>query len=322
MAQLSVKKRVGRLLEPLMRLLFRTLQQIGLHLVRNHFYCPVPDTRRLPEKIWIQNSELVGVKMELEDQLRLLDVVFPDYLDECNFPGWDTGVPHEFHFGNWCFEALDAEVLYCFVRHFKPTKVIEVGSGNSTYIIARAAVANSECGVNTEVTAIDPYPNMVIAKGFPGLTRLITIPVEEVRLDTFQELRQNDLLFIDSSHVVKIGNDVVYEYLEILPRLNPGVLIHIHDIFLPSEYPKEWVIGQHKFWNEQYLLQAFLAFNDSFQVIWASSLMSMIHAEKLEATFPAWKGSYKELPGSVKKRTLTRDGENVWPVSFWLRKTK
>lgn len=318
--KLTFKKRVGRLLTPFLRVIFRILQPMGLHLVRNHFYEPVPDTRRLREKIWTCKSDLVGVKMEQEQQLRLLDEVFLKYMDECRFP-MDTKIPYEFHFGNDYFEALDAEVLYCFVRHFKPKKVIEIGSGNSTYIIARAAIVNEEDGVETEVISIDPYPNAVIAKGIIGLTTLINRHVEEVNLETFQELDESDILFIDSSHVVKIGNDVVYEYLEILPHLKKGVLIHIHDIFLPVEYPKQWVIGEHKFWTEQYLLQAFLAFNDSFQVIWASSFMSMGHKEKLEAIFPSWKGSYKRLPKSL-KNTLTQDGENVWPVSFWLRKSK
>ena len=114
----------------------------------------------------------------------------------------------------------------------------------------------------------------------------------------------HDILFIDSSHVLRIGGDVQYEYLEILPRLARGVIVHSHDIFLPAEYPRHWVLEEHKFWTEQYLLQAFLAFNDSFEVLWAGSYMHLKHPEKLEEAFSSYK----------RERTL--------PGSFWMRKVK
>jgi hypothetical protein len=110
-------------------------------------------------------------------------------------------------------------------------------------------------------------------------------------------------------------------YLEILPRLKPGVLVHIHDVCLPLEYPREWIVGEHKFWSEQYLLQAFLAFNTSFEVLWASSYLSLKEPELLAEAFPSWPGSYERLPARL-WATPTRDRKNVWPVSFWLRKTR
>lgn len=120
----------------------------------------------------------------------------------------------------------------------------------------------------------------------------------------FQKLKENDILFIDSSHVLKTGSDVQYEYLEILPRLNKGVLVHFHDIFLPAEYPQKWILEDHKFWNEQYLLQAFLAFNDSFEILWAGSYMHLNHPDKLEQFFKSY---------NKNKR---------WPGSFWVRKIR
>ena len=109
-------------------------------------------------------------------------------------------------------------------------------------------------------------------------------------------------MFIDSSHVLKIGSDVQYELLEIIPRLKLGVIIHFHDIFLPSEYPREWVMKQHIFWNEQYLLQAFLAFNSSFEVFWSSSFMNARHDDLLDKAF------ISSRPGSVR------------PCSFWIHR--
>lgn len=320
MAKLTFKKRLGRLLSPLMRMLFRLLQPFGLHLVRNHFYEPIPDTRTLKSSYWENRSEMVGIAMNQEKQLDFARAVVPKFLDECRFPVRPTAIAHEFHLGNEFFEAMDAEILHCFIRHLKPSTIIEIGSGYSTMISARAALMNKEKdGVDTEVICIEPNPREQIRKGYPGLTKLYSQRVEEMDMGIFQSLRENDILFIDSSHVVKLGNDVLFEYLEVLPRLNPGVLIHVHDIFLPLPYPKQWVLDECKFWTEQYLLQAFLAFNQDFEVAWASSHMSICFKEEMERAFPSWQGSYTRLPESL-KATLTRDRKNVWPVSFWMQR--
>ena len=133
---------------------------------------------------------------------------------------------------------------------------------------------------------------------------MISSKVQEIPLSEFSKLKKNDILFIDSSHVLKIGSDVQYEYLEIFPRLNKGVIVHIHDILLPAEYRKEWVLKDFRFWNEQYLLQAFLAFNNNFEILWGGSYMHLKHPDKLEVTFSSYK----------------RD-EN-WPGSFWMKKIR
>jgi predicted O-methyltransferase YrrM len=301
-----------------MRTVFRLLQPLGLHLTRNHFYEPVPDTRRLPDSLWSKPSELVGIDMNVDAQLALVRQVFPKYVGECSFPD-RPAAETEFHFGNWLFEALDAEVLHCLIRHFKPKRIVEIGSGYTTLISARAAVMNQRDGVQTEVTCVEPYPNATLKRGFPGLANLIEKPVQQLDLSLFESLEPNDILFIDSSHVAKIGSDVVYEYLEILPRLRPGVLVHVHDIFLPEDYPREWVVRQHKFWTEQYLLRAFLTFNARYEVVWASSMMSLAAKEEIERAIPSWKGSHVRLPPDLRREALTRDGANVWPVSFWIR---
>lgn len=323
MRELTMKKRVGRQLTPVLRVIFRVFQLMGFHIVRNHFYEPVPDTRFLKEDLWLNNSGLAGVEINDQNQLKLLKEVIAKYVGECDFSESKKQEQYEFHLSNGLFESLDAEVLYCFVRNFKPQKVIEIGSGYSTYLSASAALMNRKKDrVNTEVISIEPYPNKILSKGFPGLKQLICKKVEEVDIQFFQELNENDILFIDTSHVVKIGNDVLYIYLQILPLLKKGVIIHIHDIFLPAHYPKQWVIGRHVFWTEQYLLQAFLSFNNSFEVVWASSYMSMKYQDILEEIFVSWKGSYKRLSQKDRREILTRDGKNVWPVSFWLRKLR
>src|SRR5262249_6684164 len=137
-----------------------------------------------------------------------------------------------FYFGNGLFGGTDALVLYCMLRHLRPRRVIEVGSGYSTRLAAQAARANG----STELVCIDPHPDEVIREGFEGLTSLITARVEEVSLDVFSELEADDVLFIDSSHVLRIGGDVAFLFLEVLPRLQPGVVVQVHDVFLPHQY--------------------------------------------------------------------------------------
>lgn len=290
----------------LSRWLFHFLQRRGIHLVPNRYHFPVPDTRKLKDDLWTKPSQLAGIELNEECQLNLLQMFLAKYKGEYEeFSREKTPIPHQYYLHNNHFESVDGEVLYCMIRHFRPGKVIEIGSGYSTYLTAQALLKNkSEYGQECELTAIEPYPGPVLKRGFPGLTQLITAKVEDVPLATFAELSENDILFIDSSHMLKIGSDVQYEYLEILPRLNKGVIIHVHDIFLPAEYPRAWVINEHKFWTEQYLLQAFLAFNDSFDVLWAGSFLHLKYSEKLNQAF----NSYNR--------------DKNWPGSFWMRKAR
>src|SRR5690606_33408648 len=123
-------------------------------------------------------------------------------------------------------------------------------------------------------------------------------------IEFFSQLGENDILFIDSSHVLHATSDVRYEYLEILPTLKPGVLVHIHDILLPADYFRSWLVTDLHFWNEQYLLQAFLAFNESFRTLWAGSYMHLKHPKALERAF----GHY--------------DSSVRWAGSYWIRRER
>lgn len=281
-------------------------QSLGLHVTPNHYYQPVPDTTKLKDNLWSEYSELVGIDPNQTKQLELLSLFVSKFRTEYEyFPKSKTATPHEYYLDNGSFVNVDAEILYSMIRYFKPQRIYEIGSGYSTYLSAQAMRKNVEedIGSQCELVAIEPYPNETLKAGFPGLSRLIPNEVQEVPLTEFKNLTANDILFIDSSHVLRIGNDVQYEYLDILPRLNKGVLIHIHDIFLPAEYPKKWVTELRRFWTEQYLLQAFLAFNDSFEVLWAGSWMHLNHPEKLERAFSSYnRGS--TLPGSFWMRRI------------------
>jgi predicted O-methyltransferase YrrM len=253
--------------------------------------------------LWTQPSELVGIDVKAPEQLQFLDhICLPFQAEYDAFPHAPTDIPFQYYLDQNMFRSVDAEVLYCMIRHYRPHRVIEVGSGFSTYLSAAAVRQNTADGHPATFVAIEPYPNEVLRHGFPGLSQLLVQPLQSVELDLFTSLTENDILFIDSSHVLRIDSDVRFLFLEVLPRLQPGVLVHFHDIFLPCEYPRDWVMHEYRFWNEQYLLQAFLAFNRGFEVLWSGSYMHLHHREHLQKAFRSY------------------DPATVWPGSFWIRR--
>jgi predicted O-methyltransferase YrrM len=269
--------------------IFALCEKLGFHITRNHFYEPIPDTRTLKEQLWLRQSQLVGIDINEQKQIEMINQFLRFKNEYDNFPKNRTSKAWQFYANNPHFGPVDAEVLYCIIRHFQPKKIIEIGCGYSTYLSAEAILKNEEeSRFRADLIAVDPNPNRVMKSGFPGLSRLITEKIEDVDLEEYKALKENDILFIDSSHVLKIGNDVYHEYLEILPRLNKGVIIHIHDIFYPCEYPKIWVLKMRRFWNEQYLVQAFLAFNNAFEVLWCGSYMHLKHHDKLAEAFSSY----------------------------------
>ena len=269
--------------EPFRVRYFPLWEKHGFHLSPVHFYEPIPDTRILTDALLEKESDLIGIDMHEADQLVLLRNVFPqfraEYAEIPREPGTD---PKQFYLNNGYFTGADALVYYGIVRHFNPQLVIEVGSGFSSRLAARACRRNGQ----GEVICIEPNPDQVLRDGFSGLTMLIPKRVEEVGFDLFQRLRANDILFIDSSHIVRCCGDVNCLLLEIVPRLNPGVIVHLHDIFLPQEYGRAWITGRYRFFTEQYLLQAFLTFNAEFRVLFANHYMALKHQEEMAALFP------------------------------------
>lgn len=286
---------------------FALWERRGYHITPVHYYQPVPDTRTLSASFQ-HETEMVGIDMQPAVQLDLLKTFMRHYKAEYDaLPQGKVTAPHQFTHDpavQTVFRSGDVEMLYAMVRHYKPAHMIEIGSGMTTRLSAQALLKNAEEGYPCNFTAIEPYPDEVVQAGFPGLTRLIPDPLQAVPLAAFMELQANDILFIDSTHVLKIGSDVQYEYLEILPRLNKGVIIHIHDIFLPQEYPADWLMKKRWFWTEAYLLQAFLTYNQHFEVLWAGAYMHLKYPNQLQAAFAAY------------------DPTKFFPASFWIRKIK
>lgn len=286
--------------------LFEFWQRLGVNVTKKHFYSPIPDTVELKKKVdmWTQKSELSGIDINLEGQMNFLENICPLYKSEFNFAVDKTKIPYEYYLNNAAFGPEDATVLHCMIRHFQPRTIIEIGSGHSTCVSARACLMNRKDGHQCKLISIDPYPRKAHQEGFAGLDVQITKKAEDIEVDFFEKLEDNDILFIDSSHIVRVGGDVNFLFLEILPRLKKGVVVHIHDIFLPFEYPRKWVIDTRSFLSEQYLLQAFLCFNKSFEVLFSNYFVKTVYPEKIRSLFVPPKG-YRE---------------RLFSCSFWIRK--
>lgn len=254
-----------------------------------HFYSPVVDPAELEsacDRIWrADHADPPGIDFRLDSQRALLREIAPLARDYDYPQGAPVGAVGGFHEPNGKFEGLDSRMLFCLLRRFRPRRVIEVGCGFSSLLAA---------DVNTRflwpaahITCIDPYPPRFLTAAVRGVARLVAQKVQDVPSAVFEELEANDVLFIDSSHVVKTGSDVTFLHLEVLPRLRNGVLIHVHDIFLPEDYPKEWVLGEQRSWSEQYLVRALLTHSRGFEVVFANRHASLRMASEVQATFGA-----------------------------------
>lgn len=289
----------------------RGIKRLFLYLLRKDYYLPIPQEE---DYIFIKESKLVGIDMGETVALDLLENTINPYKGEFNeFPLYKTQDPKQFYVINGSFMSIDSNVYYAFIRHYQPGRIVEVGSGNST-LLAAAAIGknkNENSKKTTNMVCIDPYPSEKV-KGKTrnlGLDKLIIKKVQEVGLDFFKSLKKGDILFIDSTHTLRPGGDVWWLYCEVLPRLAPGVLIHVHDIELPKSYPEVY-FDHGWYWTEQYLLQAFLAFNSRFEVIWPGSYMMAKYPKRMYKTF------YPEYELERQKYPF------AWPSSFWMRVKK
>ena len=181
--------------------------------------------------------------------------------------------PGEFVWENGAFDGGDAYAYYGLVRDLRPRRVIEVGSGWSSLVLARALTANSE---PCEVTLVEPQPDWSVLGELPEGWQVLQHVVQDVDLALFEQLQSGDVLFYDGSHCVRTGSDVNWIFFEVLPRLPAGVWFHVHDIAWPSDYAVEWVFDEGLSWNEQYFLQAFLMNNSAYRVRLAMRMLSTL----------------------------------------------
>jgi predicted O-methyltransferase YrrM len=262
----------------------------GLHILPVHYYSPIPSSvdtarRRRPNK-------MTGVKIDFE-----AGAVRAAHLIEMHRRGIDEVLAGAggYKTDNGGFFPLDAALLYAIIRDVKPKRIIEIGSGMSTLVMLSAM---RELGRSVDLTCIEPYLPAYLKARRSEINTVIESPLQDLSTELFGVLESGDILFIDSTHVVRFDSDVVFEILEILPTLKPGVIVHVHDIFLPNDYPQEWLTEHRFFWSEQYMLQAFLSMNPNFQI---------------------------EIPVAAIKDMISLDGvlrptSNIQATSLWMRR--
>lgn len=271
--------------------------RIGVFPIMDHYYEPMFNPRHLRYSLR-KDRHLPGIDLNIEGQISLLEKF--DYAEEIkkNIP---IEKPNEvrYYFNNPAYRAGDGEQLYNMIRYFKPEHIIEIGSGFSTLMSIEAIKMNmDEMGRSCKIECIEPYEMPWLDE---TMANVIRSRLEEVDQSMFKSLKKNDMLIIDSSHIIRPQGDVLMEYLEILPILNQGVIIHIHDIFTPKDYLDDWIYGTIRFWNEQYLLEAYLSENSNYEIISANNYLKHNHYDILKKKCPF----------------LTEEEE---PGAFWLIK--
>lgn len=270
------------------------LDRLGMSVIRHHYYEPVirPADIRKP---LTEERALPGVDLNEAGQLALLDAF--QYGDELRAIPDKKPAVDQFGYVNGRYGPGDAEMLYNVVRHFKPKRIVEVGSGQSTLLAKMAADANrrerpeSDC----RITCVEPFEQPWLEQ--TGV-EVIRERIEDCDDDLVLSLEAGDIFFIDSSHVVRPQGDVLHLFQHLLPRLAPGVLIHVHDVFVPRDYPAKWVIEDRRLWNEQYLLEAFLACNAEFEVVLAVNWLANHHRDRLGEAAPKLLEKPDQQPGA------------------------
>jgi predicted O-methyltransferase YrrM len=286
----------------------------GLHVSQiSDFYSPLPNIRELEKHMprWCKPSDLTGVRYNLDCIKKKFQYLVHSYGEEythllkvykkINRKGYGPGYP-----------TLDAMLLYFMIRDIEPRRFTEIGSGVSTYYCSLAAEENAKDGNNVEITCIDPYPHDMLYQ--ISKIEILKKEVQDVDVSFFDRLESRDILFIDSTHIVKVDGDVPYLYLEVIPRLKKGTVIHIHDIHFPYNipYPPQYYIFGRKrpvYWNEAMLLQAFLSYNDSYKIIMSLPLLRYFDEGFLHANIPDYK-------------PLSPDDSYTHSGSLWIEKIK
>lgn len=264
-----------------------------------HFYSPivsVDDIRQRQKEIWKGAAEdgIKGIELHTAAQIELAGQL-SRYYAEIPFPKEKSG-DRRYWFENNFYSYTDGIVLYSMIRHFKPQRIVEVGSGYSSALMMD--VNELFFGNKISLNFIEPYPDRLyslLTEKDKHAATILTKPVQEVDLAFFSELEAGDILFIDSSHVSKSGSDVNFILFDILPVLKSGVLIHFHDVFYPFEYPLDWVLNGWN-WNEDYFLKAFLMYNNTFSIRLFSNYLHVHHKE-----------AFKDMP-----MTYLNTGGNFW----------
>lgn len=256
------------------RILNRLLRPLGYTLTSDHFYEPLPTLSEL--SIASESECRRQITFDRPAQMALLNELFAEFGHELSGPG---GIERFYDPNDSELGAGDAELLYLVLRHRNPRRVIEIGCGGSTDVILSALAAGKSA--DCEFTSVDPFSRQGRDKQFLDKARSAGVrmdflrkPVQGLSSEFFRALGPRDVLFVDSSHVLKVGSDVEHEFLCVYPRLNSGVWVHIHDIFIPRYYPIEWARRLSRYWNEQQHLEVMLVNSRRYSPVLGVSLLA------------------------------------------------
>ncbi len=273
------------------------VRSTGFHVVANLFYCPLNDPSFLQLNQDLRDPVATdGIDWELDSQLELLEKLSSYWPELDDVPAGPLDQGTEYCWVNGQLGEADARVLYGMVRHFRPSRYLEVGGGWSSLMLRRALEKNDQ---PCSVALVEPYPTERLFRYLPKSWRHEPHILQRAPLELFDQLGDGDVLFYDGSHCAKSCSDVNWFFFRVLPRLKRGVIIHLHDICLPHDYPEHWLAGARS-WNEQYLLQAFLMHNPCYRILYACSYVAFHRRERLQTRM----GQGREIHGG----------------SFWMRK--
>lgn len=281
---------------------FNNAQKCGLHILPVHYYSPIPDTRTLkntPDPLFDQH--LSYNTEHAWDTLNAFQSSYRSKFEE--FAQRRAPLDKAFTFHGSPYHPGEAEILYAMVHANQPKQIIEIGCGYTTLIIAEA-LADARADnpeYSCHYSCVEPYRPDYLSDPPPEVTEFLDAPIQSLTPERIAQLEPGDILFIDSTHVVCAQSDVVHEILRLLPALNPGVLIHVHDIFLPFDYPPKWLNESRFFWTEQYLLYAYLLSNSNIEIVLPLHNLYRQDTEQMNKLFP-----------SMAQASMV-------PSAFWLR---
>ena len=288
---------------------YRNMDRLGIHVLPKHFYAPVQDYRWLTKNVplWARRVDLTGVEWDLDEQLKWIrEICTPYYQEVQGFSGYRAATGYGLGYGE-----IESQVLHCVIRHYKPPRIIEVGSGVSSFCAQQACELNErQCGTPSTMICIEPYPKSELLS--MRRIQVVRKTLQQIDLSIFRQLDAGDLLFIDSSHAVKTGSDVLMLYLEVIPMLKPGVFIHSHDIMLPYTYCRD-SLENYFDWQETSLLLALLKGNPHLKILSCLSALHYGKRDALKAILPDYDQQEESGPGLA-----PRAARGHFPSSTWL----
>lgn len=271
--------------------LSRELKKYKTWYPPGHYYNPLVNSKELEQYVDTvfdtKKREIKGIDFQEAKQLEILNELLP-YYKELPFP-IEKKPGFRYFLSNGIYAYSDGIFLFMLMRHLRPKRIIEIGSGHSSAVMIDTNEQFFESKI--KLTFVEPYPERLyslLKDADKSQNRIFEKPIQQIPLSEFEALEPGDFLFVDSSHVSKTGSDVNFIFFEVLPRLKSGVYIHFHDVFTPMEYPQSWVMKPNDFFgfNEIYILRAFLMYNPEFEIIMFNTFLEEHHEDWFKKNMP------------------------------------